>query len=83
MGKQKDGLPKLDDNPCSELGKASLKCKFPFHVYKQCVCDHACSLHRACEQKDGGMRCYTSSDVHKGIPASLLKHRCVHGRFGS
>lgn len=28
MGKQADGYNKVEDNPCAELAKASLKCKY-------------------------------------------------------
>ena len=48
MGKQEAGFKKLDDDPCSALAKASLKCMQLIHVatltfplyYPAKVCGH-------------------------------------------
>lgn len=51
MGKQVSGLKKLDDDPCSALAKASLKC-LETNLFEKEKCQAAFDEYKACKKKE-------------------------------
>lgn len=55
MGKQNEGYNKVDDNPCSTLAKASLKCLETNHFDKS-KCQGAFEEYKACKKHETSQR---------------------------